>query len=477
MRTTRQGRNSQGGYALLAILVAAVVVSIMLARSLPREAMRAQRLREERLIMRGEQYKRAVELYFREHKKYPEELDDLEDTNGVRYLRRRYQDPITGEDEWRLIHMGADGKFKDSLIYDTEEEGEEGSGSGFRGRQGPSLAEARRRAQITQSNSAYGGLNQFDGADRALQTRQSAAPDSFGNNGPAVIGPNVGTLSDPADDAVAQTSGQLGPDGQPLPNAGQPDYTQLPPGQVPANAGQRPQQQQVPGTPENRTGFRGRTGGVFGGGAAPTAPAGTPAGFGSQGIAPDAANVIQRLLTTPRPGGLAGLRGGQNVAGQLGQAAGGLPQFQEGVAGVASKSDKSGVKIYQGRETYNEWEFVFDYRESGDIAGQTGVAGTGSTLQQGQPGLTPGGFMTAPQNPIQPGPVQPQAPQTGNQPARRRGRRDVNPAGFPGMPTAPPPTAPAPPTQAPEPVIETPQPPPTTDNPFRLRNRRTPQGN
>jgi len=476
MRRARPERNSQGGYALLAILVAAIVASILLARSLPRDAMRAQRLREERLIMRGEQYKRAVELYFREHKKYPEELDDLEDTNGVRYLRKRYQDPITGEDEWRLIHMGADGKFKDSLIYDTEEEEEEQSrGGGFGGRQGPSLAEARRRAQITRSNTAYGGLNQFDGAGRALQTRESAAPDALGNNGPAVNGPNVGTLTDPAD---AVTNQQLGPDGQPLPTAGQPDYTQLPPGQVPVNAGQRPQQQQVPGTPQNRTGFRGRTGGVFGGGAAPTAPSGTPAGFGRQGIAPDAANVIQRLLTTPRPGGLAGLRGGQNTAGQLGQAGGGLPQFQEGVAGVASKSDKSGVKIYQGRETYNEWEFVFDYRESGDLTGQAGVAGTGSSLQQGQPGLTPGGFMTAPQSPVQRGtPGVTGAPQTGNRPTRRRGRRDVNPAGIPGMPTAPPPTTPIPPTQAPDPGTATPAPPPTTDSPFRLRNRRNTPGN
>lgn len=472
MHRERQRRNSEGGYALLAILVAAIVASIFLARSLPREAMRAQRLREERLVMRGEQYKRAVELYFREHKKYPEELDDLEDTNGVRYLRKRYQDPITGEDEWRLIHMGADGKFKDSLIYDTEEEEEQGRGGAFGGSRGPSLAEARRRAQITQSDAAYGGLNQFDGAGRALQTRQSAAPDALGNRGPAVNGPNVGTLTDPAD---AQR--QLGPDGQPLPTPGQPDYTETPPGQVPLNAGQRPPQPQVPGpATQNRTGFRNGRSGVFGGASTPpTAPGGTPAGLGRQGIAPDAANVIQRLLTTPRPGGLAGLRRGQNAAGQIGQAAGGQPQFQEGVAGVASKSDKSGVKIYKGREVYNEWEFVFDYREAGDGAGQAGGApAAGGNIQQGQPGLTPGGFMTAPQNPIQP-----QTPQPDNRPQRRRGRRNVNPAGIPGMPTAPPPTSPVPPTQTPEsttPTSPTEAPAPD-DGPFRFRNRRNNGGN
>ena len=119
----QSGRRDQAGYALIAILFGAAVMAVLLARALPRDAMSAQRVREERLIYRGEEYVRAIELYFRDHKKYPEDLDDLEDTNGVRYLRKRYKDPITGEDEWRLIRMGTDGRFKDSLIYDLEDEG------------------------------------------------------------------------------------------------------------------------------------------------------------------------------------------------------------------------------------------------------------------------------------------------------------------------------------------------------------------
>ena len=94
----------------------------MLVMAMPRVAMQAQRVREETLIYRGEQYKRAVQLYFRKYKKYPAKLDDLEESDGVRFLRRRYKDPLTGEDEWRLIHMGSDGRFKDSLLFDQEKD-------------------------------------------------------------------------------------------------------------------------------------------------------------------------------------------------------------------------------------------------------------------------------------------------------------------------------------------------------------------
>ena len=82
----RNHRRSDGGYAVLAILLGAILLSIFLVRALPRAAMSAQRIREERLINHGEEYARAIKLYFREHQKYPEDLDDLEDTNGVRYL-------------------------------------------------------------------------------------------------------------------------------------------------------------------------------------------------------------------------------------------------------------------------------------------------------------------------------------------------------------------------------------------------------
>lgn len=469
-------------------MVFAAVALIMLARALPREAMRAQRLREERLIMRGEQYKRAIQLYFREHKKYPKELDDLEDTNGVRYLRRRYQDPFTGEDEWRLIHMGTDGRFKDSLIYDTEEEGEyEMTDGGFGRRRTP---EQRRRspAMTTASNSAYYDPTGFSGADLARRQRESAAPDPLGAEQGA-YGPNVAVLTDP--NAAPDPNNPNSPEDPNDPNAaqvplgpdGQPDYSRMPASQVPLGAGQRQPGQQQPGMfpgqqqQDPRGGAfrlsRAREGaagggyaGAFGGRPAPQPP--QQGGGQPQTVAPAAANIIQRLLTTPRPGGLAGLRGQQGAMQNVGQ---GPQAFEEGVAGVASKVEQRGVKVYKGYESYNEWEFVYDYREDQamGLGGAPGGPG-GDGFQQGQPGLTPsgvmgtpppgavgiGGFIGSPAGGVPQTPQQPLQPQTPT-----RGRRDPR-ITRPSTSTAP---------NLPPSTFQTPQPttnpslPPTTPTP------------
>jgi 2,3-bisphosphoglycerate-independent phosphoglycerate mutase len=68
------------------------------------------------LIDRGEQYERAIQLYYRAFQRYPPNLDALDNTNNRRFLRHRYKDPMTDKDEWRLIHAAGPGVFPDSLV-------------------------------------------------------------------------------------------------------------------------------------------------------------------------------------------------------------------------------------------------------------------------------------------------------------------------------------------------------------------------
>ena len=92
------------GYAMLALLLMASLLMIGAAAVAPSIALEIRRDRETELIHRAMQYRRAVRRFAKQTGRYPMKLEDLESTNGVRYLRRRYKDPVTGR-EFRLLHM------------------------------------------------------------------------------------------------------------------------------------------------------------------------------------------------------------------------------------------------------------------------------------------------------------------------------------------------------------------------------------
>jgi len=125
-----------------------------------------------------------------------------------------------------------------------------------------------------------------------------------------------------------------------------------------------------------------------------------------------ALTLINQILTTPRAGGAA-------AAAQPMQ---GL-QIGGGIAGVASTVERTGIKIYNEKEKYNEWEFLYDLTKD-----KTGMgAAIGAGVQQmpgqqnqiqppapspfGQPGLAPpvvnnpqfpGAFGPQQQQPVRP---------------------------------------------------------------------------
>ena len=51
------------------------------------------------------QYSRAVEKYYKKFGRYPSRIEELENTNNIRFLRKRYKDPITGKD-FKFLHLG-----------------------------------------------------------------------------------------------------------------------------------------------------------------------------------------------------------------------------------------------------------------------------------------------------------------------------------------------------------------------------------
>ena len=97
--------NSQSGYVLLALLLIVALLSIGIFTTIQKIDFQIKRDREEELIHRGVQYSRAVRKYFKAFGRYPTRIEELENTNNQRFLRRRYKDPITGKD-FKLLRLG-----------------------------------------------------------------------------------------------------------------------------------------------------------------------------------------------------------------------------------------------------------------------------------------------------------------------------------------------------------------------------------
>ena len=92
-------RRRQSGFALLLIFAMMSAAAVLVYMQVPRFVMQSQRAKEQLLIDRGEQYQRAIQLYYRKLKTWPQSLDDLEKGNNMRFLRRKYKDPFTGKAE------------------------------------------------------------------------------------------------------------------------------------------------------------------------------------------------------------------------------------------------------------------------------------------------------------------------------------------------------------------------------------------
>src|SRR4051812_2568860 len=103
---TRRAKPSEEGFILVSIMFLIALLIIAMAVAIPKISADIQRDREVETFHRGLQYRRAVQLYYRKFQRYPPNLDALVKTNNLRFLRKRYIDPITRKDDWKPIMFG-----------------------------------------------------------------------------------------------------------------------------------------------------------------------------------------------------------------------------------------------------------------------------------------------------------------------------------------------------------------------------------
>ena len=104
-------RKSERGYVLLTLLLMVSLMTIAFLAVVPTIKFEIRRDQEDEMIHRGVQYSRAVRAYYKKFGRYPTRIEDLESTNNMRFLRKRYTDPInvdkaTGkEKDFKFLHQ------------------------------------------------------------------------------------------------------------------------------------------------------------------------------------------------------------------------------------------------------------------------------------------------------------------------------------------------------------------------------------
>src|ERR1019366_6246371 len=147
--------------------------------------------------------KRAIQVFVNDKsgnptRRYPASIDELENFNNRRYLRRKYVDPMTGKDEWRLIHTnGVPGVFPDSVTMKNQNQNAKDSGSA-----GSDYIKVLQSFDAP-SNQQQGGVN----AAMRRRPSDSAGAPGLADGGMQTAGGSQGTNGD------AGGSGDPGPTG------------------------------------------------------------------------------------------------------------------------------------------------------------------------------------------------------------------------------------------------------------------------
>jgi len=176
------------GFLLLAMIFAVAVILIFMAVAAPSVAKDLQRERELETVHRGNEYVRAIRLYYRKFGHYPGSIDDLVQSNNMRFLRKKYIDPMTGKDDWRIIHVGENKTtvtgFFGQPLAGISTTGGLGSASGMISNTGGSSTVGGSTGSNSGSafnNSGFGGSSSGSGSTSSSPFSSGAS--SFGSSG------------------------------------------------------------------------------------------------------------------------------------------------------------------------------------------------------------------------------------------------------------------------------------------------------
>lgn len=177
---------------------------------LPDMVQQIKRDREEEMVHRGTEYMRAIKKYYKKFGRYPTRIEELENTNQQRFLRKRFKDPLgKANQEFKLVHIG-------DPVLNNLGMGGIGAGQGLNLNAGPGTGSRPGQGLGQTGNqpnfvAAAGGGVRPAGPDDANTPQVTGLP---GQQGSGTTPPAASDAENAEPAADAKSSGEESPGGQ-----------------------------------------------------------------------------------------------------------------------------------------------------------------------------------------------------------------------------------------------------------------------
>jgi hypothetical protein len=208
------------GYALLMVLAMMVIMIASSTAVVMALRTSGRRQREEEMVWRGNQYVRAIRLYYHKTGHYPQRVDDLiKGVPGVHFIRQFYKEPMNkGDGSWRFIYVNAAGQIIGSVRYASLQQMVLLDQMDLNGGKLPESVPGLPGVPVSSMGSS--GSSMQSGSNSAFGTGSSPTPSPFGQNpdsnqfGQSPQGPSqVGQNSTQGQSGGSDQSGAFGASG------------------------------------------------------------------------------------------------------------------------------------------------------------------------------------------------------------------------------------------------------------------------
>ena len=193
---TRRSRPSEEGYALLWVMFLLAVFIIAMSVAVPKVTREIQRDHEIETVQRGKQYIRGIKMYYKKFNAYPPNAEVLvKGANNLRFLRKQYADPTTGNADWKPVYFGQNKAPTAMGFFGQPLTGSTLAGTGVNGASAPGSSFMSSSNSAAGANGTSGTASAPGDASTAAGGTDSTSTSAFGSSasgqtfgGGAIIG-------------------------------------------------------------------------------------------------------------------------------------------------------------------------------------------------------------------------------------------------------------------------------------------------